>query len=91
MNLFRLLRKGVLLLAILFGLTACGQKGPLILPSKNTAPQAVNPIIFPEQDGSGDQQVSKEGKESEDSQYSEEEMPLGILPSTTQHKLMNVK
>ncbi|MGN0917616.1 MAG: lipoprotein [Oxalobacter sp.] len=91
MNLFRLLGKGVLLLVILFGLTACGQKGPLILPPKNATPQAVNPIIFPEQDSSGDQQPSKEGTESEDSQDSEEETPLGILPGTTRHKPMNAR
>lgn len=91
MNLFRLLRKGLLLLAALFSLTACGQKGPLILPPKNTPPQAVNPVIFPEQDGSSDQQASKEGQVSGDSQDSEEETPLGILPSTTRYKPMNAK
>ena len=91
MNLFRLLRKGLLLLAALFSLTACGQKGPLILPPKNTPPQAVNPVIFPEKDDSGDQQAPEEGKASGNSQDSEGETPLGILPSTTRHKPMNAK
>ena len=104
MNLFRLLRKGLLLLAVLFGLAACGQKGPLILPPKNTPPQAVNPVIFPEKDDSGDSQVPTEGQASgnaQDSsekgqasggtQDSSEETPLGILPSTTRHKPMNAR
>ena len=104
MNLFRLLRKGLLLLVVLFGLAACGQKGPLILPPKNTPPQAVNPVIFPEQDGAGDNQVPTEnqasgnvqdspgeGQASGDAQGSSKETPLGILPSTTRHKPMNAR
>lgn len=98
MNLFRLLRKGLLLLAVLFGLAACGQKGPLILPPKNTPPQAVNPVIFPEKDDSGDSQApgnaqdsSEEGLASAGAQDSSEETPLGILPSTTRHKPMNAR
>ncbi len=127
MNLFRLLGKGVLLLGILLGLTACGQKGPLILPPKNTPPQAVNPVVFPEKDAANDGQQALDGalipessevpqdsqlptdskapdssKTLEDSKVPEgnsgvedgkdsNEIPLGILPSTTKHQPLNAR
>lgn len=47
MNLFRLMKTVALLVVAAVGLAACGQKGPLILPPKNTAPRVVAPIILP--------------------------------------------
>lgn len=114
MNLFRLLGKGVLLLGMLLGLTACGQKGPLILPPKNTPPKVVNPVIFPEKDAVDDGQQALDGalvpesvevpqdgqvpaddtapgsKTVEDGKDSDE-IPLGILPSTTKHQPLNAR
>ncbi len=89
MNLFRLLGKGLLLLVVLFGLTAfgLGQKGPLLPPPKNTPPQAVNPVIFPDEEVSADDDASK----AKAGQVAEKEFPLGILPSMTQHKPINTK
>lgn len=88
MKLLQLLGRGGLLLLVLLGMTACGQKGPLILPPKNTPPQAVNPIIFP--DETAEEEKVQEEQQTEQTPK-EEETPLGILPSTTQHKSMNAK
>ncbi len=47
MNLFRLMRTVALIVAAAVGLAACGQKGPLMLPPKDTTPRVVTPIILP--------------------------------------------
>ena len=47
MNLFRLMKTVALLVAAVASLGACGQKGPLLPPPKNTPPQVVTPIILP--------------------------------------------
>ncbi|MBO4790041.1 MAG: lipoprotein [Oxalobacter sp.] len=83
MNLFQQLRNVLLLLAIVVGLVACGQKGPLMLPPKNTAPKPVNPVVFPEESETTGQSAT-DGKVLEGQSQNQEE-PLGILPSTTRH------
>ena len=83
MNLFQQLRNVLLLLAIVVGLVACGQKGPLMLPPKNTAPKPVNPVVFPEENEAAGQPAT-DGKVQEGQSQNQEE-PLGILPSTTKH------
>ena len=83
MNLFQQLRNILLLLAIAVGLTACGQKGPLILPPKNTAPKPVNPVVFPEGNEAAGQSAT--GGKAQEGQSQNQEEPLGILPSTTRH------
>lgn len=50
MNLFSLLKRiGFPFIAILC-VSACGQKGPLMLPPKDTTPLPVRPIIFPNEE-----------------------------------------